>query len=114
MRPTTPPKKKLKAAKSPAPKKKAKTKTVKEAGRSLPEFPGFPACHPPVGHLADFNWGGGWHEGKFKKMEVEPPKTPTEFSCVSVRGKEMTPPQGQIPGPRRRREAPGRVTRGWP
>ena len=38
------------AAKSPAPnKKKAKTKTAKKAGRSLPEFPGLPrgSVHSP-------------------------------------------------------------------
>jgi len=58
---------KSKAAKS---KKKAKAKTTKK-GRSLPEFPGFPAYYPPAGHLIDFNWGDGWYEGKFLKMEVD-------------------------------------------
>ena len=65
---SNPPKKK-KAAKSTAPKKRAKTS--KKAGRSLPEFPGFPAYYPPAGHLIDFNWGDGWYEGKFLKMEVD-------------------------------------------
>ena len=63
---SNPPKKK-KAAKSTAPKKKARTS--KKAGRSLPEFPGFPAHYPPAGHLIDFNWGDGWHEGKFLKIK---------------------------------------------
>ena len=95
---------KSKAAK---PKKKAKAKPTKK-GRSLPEFPGFPAYYPPAGHLIDYNWDGGWYEGKFLRMEVDaegrgvscatlkiPPAT-TFIRFFCVRGK-MTRTNGPSP-----------------
>ena len=27
--------------------------------------------YPPVGHVVEFNWGGGWYEAEFLKMALD-------------------------------------------
>jgi hypothetical protein len=63
------------AAKEEANQERAKpppTKKRKSQKKPPPEeFEGFPNYYPPVGHVVEFNWGGGWCEAEFLKMELD-------------------------------------------